>query len=342
MATLEPRVSSGNGGPRAGDVAFVLVPRFSMIAFTSAIEPLRVANLVSGKSLYRWRTVAVGGEVVRASNDVPVVPDESLDGERGPPSAVVVCAGLGVETWRDASLEAWLRRMARRGVPVGGICTGSLVLAQARLLDGYRCTIHWQNMESFAERFPDHDITATLFEVDRDRFTCSGGTAPIDLMLHLIAAEHGRDLAVAVADQMVHSIRPQADPQRLSLRYRTGIRNAKLLAAIAHMEAHLELQASADDIAEAVGLSTRQLERLFRNHLRKAPSRYYLELRLRRARLLLTQTSMPILQVAVACGFTSASHFARCYRSVFGHAPRLERPVAAPGTARHYAGAPAG
>jgi transcriptional regulator GlxA family with amidase domain len=282
---------------------------------------------MSGQRLYRWSTASVDGAPVAASNGIPVVPDASIAALEAP-DAVVVCAGLDVERVDDPRLFTWLRRVARQGAILGGVCTGPVLLARAGLLDGYRCTVHWENVEAFVEEFPDLEITATLFEVDRNRFTCSGGTAPLDMMLYMVGEDHGAALALSVAELMVHSIiRHPHDPQRMSLRYRTGISHPKLLAAIAHMEAYLESPVPRDDLAAAVGLSNRQLERLFRKYLGMSPSRYYLNLRLRRARQLLSHTSMPILQVAVACGFTSASHFARCYRAAFGHAPRQERPA---------------
>ena len=314
-------------GPPAAPqmVLFLLVPDFSMISFTACIEPLRVANRMSERRLYAWRTASIDGAPVRASNGVPVMPDIAM-GDAEVPSVTIVCAGLYAERFRDATVLSWLRQTARAGAAMGGVCTGSLILARAGLLNGHRCTIHWENMEGFVEEFPEQDITATMFEIDRDRFTCSGGTAPLDMMVHLIARDHGEPLAMQVAEQMLHTpVRHQGDPQRMSLQYRTGISHPKLLAAIAAMEAHLEAPLGMDDLAAQVRLSPRQLERLFRDHVGRPPRRYYLELRLKRARLLLLQTPMPVIQVAVACGFTSASHFAEAYHALFGRAPRDER-----------------
>jgi len=209
---------------------------------------------------------------------------------------------------------------------MGGVCTGSLILAQSRLLDGYRCTIHWENIEGFVELFPQLKITATMYEIDRDRYTCSGGTAPLDMMINSISLDHGQELALQVAEMMLHHImRHPHDTQRMSVQYRTGISNPKLLGAIAQMEAYLESPVTVPEIADTAGLSKRQLERLFREQLGSTPTRYYLELRLNRARLLLRQTEMPVLHVAVASGFQSASYFARRYRSHFGHSPKDER-----------------
>jgi len=308
-------------------ISFLLIPEFSMMAFTSCVEPLRVANRLAGKCLYALQTVSASGETVEASNGVLVVPDDSvMDEER--PDCLFVCAGLNAERFRDEAVLELLRHLAAQGVQLGALCTGSLLLARAGLLDGYRCTVHWENMEGFVEDYPNLSITATLYEIDRDRYTCSGGTAPLDMMINTIAKDHGEELAISVAEQMLHNlVRHPHDAQRMSLQHRTGITHPKLLAAIAHMEAFLETPISLVDLASAVGLSTRQLERLFREKLGKKPSRYYLELRLHRARLLLMQTSMPVLQIAVACGFTSAAHFAKCYRQYFGKAPSAERAV---------------
>ena len=304
---------------------FLLVPDFSMMAFTSAIEPLRAANLRSGEALYRWRIVSDDGQPVQASNGFSLLPDASIDDE-SPDEAVFVCAGLGVEHFHHPRVFAWLKKLARRGVALGGLCTGSLILARAGVLDGFRCTAHWENMEGFVSEFPQLDITATLFEIDRKRYTCSGGTAPLDMMIHSIAKDHGEDLAIEVAEQMLHTgIRHPHDTQRLSIQHRTGITHPKLLAVIAHMEAFLEIPMALPDIAAAVGLSIRQMERLFHDKTGKKPSRYYLELRLQRAHQLLVQTTMPVLQIAVACGFTSAAHFSKCYRDRFGKSPRNER-----------------
>ncbi|KAA5607452.1 helix-turn-helix domain-containing protein [Roseospira marina] len=305
---------------------FLLLQRFSMLAFTSAVEPLRTANRLAGQTLYDWEILTTTGTAAVASNGIHVLPDSTLGEERPDADAVVVCAGLGMEGYDSPEVTRWLRRHARRGVPVGGLCTGPLALAAAGLLKGYRCTIHWENVESFVEQFPDLAITATLYEIDRDRFTCAGGTSALDMMIAIIREEHGRALAVRVADALIHTgLRHPEDPQRVALRERIGVSDPKVLAAIAHMEAHLENPVPVEVLASQIRVSHRQLERLFQKHLGASPSRYYLRLRLQRARSLLAQTSMTVLQVAVACGFSSASHFSKCYRQEFGQAPRRWR-----------------
>jgi len=307
-------------------VDFLLLPNFSMMAFTSSVEPLRAANLLVGKELYAWRTFSIDGASVQASNGVSIAPHGGLGETGNNATTLFVCAGLGAEHFHDTAVMNRLRDLARRGTALGGVCTGALMLARAGLLNGHRCTIHWENVEGFAEEFPELDITATMFEVDRERYTCSGGTAPLDMMINAIATDHGDDLAVQVAELLLHhSVRHPHDTQRMPLQHRTGITHPKLLAVIAHMEAYVESPVPVHELAASVSISHRQLERLFRERLGKTPSRYYLELRLQRARALLLQTSMSVLQIAVATGFASASHFARSYRDFFNKSPSQER-----------------
>ena len=317
-------------GKETADFAFVVIPNFSMIAFATAIEPLRLANRLSGRELYRWQVVSVAGGPIRASNGVLLMTDQSLEdvtirpGRRSP--TVVVCSGLGAEHVRDSHLFAWLRRAARTGAAVGALCTGAYLLARAGLLEGQRCSIHWENLPAFREDFPEIEAQADLFEVTENRLTCSGGTAALDMMLHLIAAEYGQELATKVSEQcIVDRIRSSFDHQRLPYRVRHGIHHPKLISAIELMEANVEEPLEQEALASYVGLSRRQLERLFGKHLGRTPAQYYLELRLERARNLLYQTTMPIMGVAFACGFVSASHFSTCYRQLYGKTPRAER-----------------
>ena len=304
---------------------FVVVPEFSMMPYTAAIEALRAANRESGADLYHWQTATIDVGVVAASNRTRIAPDCAL-AEAQAADVIVVCSGLDAELHGSPALFAALRRAARMGAMLGSVCTGTVLLARAGLLEGYRCTIHWEDVASFAENFPALHVTTRLFEIDRDRFTCSGGTAPLDLMLHFIARDYGHDLALEVAELMLHhGMRVSEEPQRLSLRERTGLAHAKLLDALARMESAIETPEPIEAIAAAAGLSPRQFERLFHDHLATTPSRHYLHLRLKRARHLLQHTSAPIMQVALSTGFASAAHFAKCYREAFGHSPRVER-----------------
>jgi transcriptional regulator GlxA family with amidase domain len=254
-----------------------------------------------------------------------------------------VCGGIGAEHYRNSQLYARLRRLASHGTAIGAVCTGTYVLARAGLLDGYRCTIHWENLAGFAEEFPDIEVIPELYEIDRNRFTCAGGTAAIDMMLSLIALRLGYDVAAGVADQLMHHrIRSGYEGQRMELRARLNISHPKLLEAISAMENSLESPVGCAELADSVCLSPRQLERLFRKHLNESPTRYYLGLRLDRARYLLLQTSLSILNVALACGFVSASHFSKCYREYFGWAPSDERRRINPSTESAIAASPVG
>ncbi len=306
-------------------IGFLLIPQFSMISFSTALEPLRLANRQSGKDLYAWELFSPDGRPVMASNGIEVRVQGGMEAANALP-VVVVCAGIDVHRFDNKAVLSWLRRMDRKGSDIGAVCTASHILARAGLLDGFRCTIHWENLASFAEDFPNLEVSSEIFEIDRNRFTCAGGTAPLDMMLNMISLQHGHELAASVADQFMHErIRDQHDHQRISLPARLGVRHPKLLTVIEMMEQNLEEPLSRSELARAARLSTRQLERLFRKYLSRSPARYYLELRLNRARLLLLQTNMSVIDVALACGFVSASHFSKCYRDFFGHTPRKER-----------------
>ena len=306
-------------------IAVFVIPQFAMMGFTSAVEPLRSANRLTGRPLYSWHILSRDGKPVMASNGIAIMPEASID-TAGRYNMVVVCAGLGAELYEDRAVFAWLRRLDRQGIDVGAISLGSYLLARAGLLDGFRCTIHWENLSGFGEAFPQLDVTSELFEVDRNRFTCSGGIAAFDLMLNLIRLQHGHALASAISDQFLHErIRDRHDQQRMALPARLGIRHPKLLAAIRRMEDNLEEPVSRSELARTIRVSSRQLERLFRKYLGHTPTRFYLDLRLDKARQLLQQTDMTVLDVALACGFVSASHFSKCYRERFVRTPRAER-----------------
>ncbi len=314
-----------NSDTLTSTIVFLMVPSFSMIAFASAIEPLRLANRAIGEHAYRWRVLTADGRPVQASNGIPVAADGTF-AEASGAEAAIVCAGIDVQTFEHRELIGKLRLLATRGVPIGALCTGSYVLARAGLLNGHRCTIHWENFESFREEFPDLSVTQELFEIDRLRFTCAGGTAAIDMMLSVIAGQRGQEVASKITDQLIHHrMRDAHERQRMELRARLGVAHPKLISVVAEMERCIEQPLSCAELAEGVELSTRQLERLFRKYIGQAPTRYYLGLRLDRARQLLLQTSMPILSVGLACGFVSASHFSKCYSEFFNKTPSQER-----------------
>ncbi len=308
-------------------LGFYLQPRFSMMSFAAAIEPLRAANRLSGRQLYEWRIFSTQTGPVEASNGIAVIPERRFDEvERFP--AVIVCSGIGAERVADEKLFAWLRRLSRQGARLGAISGGAYALARAGLLEGRRCTLHWEHIPAFTEEFPGIEVSDELFEIDGPVFTCAGGSASMDMMLHLIATQYDHGLAAAVSEQFIHDrIRDSTDRQRMALRMRLGLSHPKLVAAVAVMEENLEEPVSPEALALAIELSSRQLERLFRKYLQCTPARYYLDLRLKRARSLLRQTTMSVLDVAVACGFASASHFSKRYRDLFKRTPRTDRGI---------------
>lgn len=304
---------------------FLLLDRFTMMAFASAIEPLRLANQVSGLKLYEWKLASETGDSVRCSNGTEMRVDMGL-AEISRDDTVLVCGGIDVAEATTKQILGWLRREARRGAAIGGLCTGAYALAKAGLLDGKRATIHWENQDSFTEEFDAVKLTKSVFVVDGNRMTTAGGTASIDLMLKIVAKDHGEDLANTVADQLIYNtIRTDQDTQRLSIPTRIGVRHPKLAQVIQMMERHIEDPISPAQLAENVGMSTRQLERLFRRYLSRSPKRYYMELRLQKARNLLMQTEMSVINVALACGFASPSHFSKCYRAHYATTPYRER-----------------
>jgi len=316
-------------GPEPRTVGFFLVPDFALLPFASATEPLRGANWMSGEQLYDWVLISRDGQSVSTSNGIRMMPHASIADAPRLRTVIVVAGGHQVHRYHDKAIFGWLRRLSRTGCRIGAIGLGSYILARAGLLDGYRCTVHWEYLASFVEEFPHLQVTNEVYEIDRDRFTCSGGTGALDLMLRLIAEEHGYALATSVAEDFIHErIRDDHDEQRMALRMRLGVGHPKLIEAVEIMERTPEQPLPRTELAERVGLTTRQLERLFRRYLGRTPTRYYLELRLKRARMLLTQTSMSVLDVGLACGFVSASHFAKAYRNHFQRTPREERGTA--------------
>lgn len=304
-----------------------------MLPFTAAIEPLRLANRASGQALFEWRLVGPGGDVATCSNGTRVLLDGGIEGEATPSrdEVVIVCGGTDIAREATRPVLSWLRRQARGGASIGAVCTGAWILAEAGLLDGRKATIHWENHDGFAEAFPRVDLYRSVFVQDGNRLTAAGGTSSIDLMLHLIAEDHGDQIAAELADQMLHTaIRTDQDRQRLSIPTRIGVRHPRLATVIARMEANLEEPVSPAQLAQDAGMSTRQLERLFRRYLNRSPKRYYMETRLARARNLLMQTEMSIIEIALASGFSSPSHFSKCYRAQYGSTPYRERGTSAP------------
>ena len=324
MTTKVPTIDvDHNGKPRR--FVFALLDNFTMLCFASAIEALRIANRTAGSELYSWLIIGEGGESVACSNGCSFQLDADL-AELERDDTIMLCGGIDIQAATTKKLLNWVRREARRGATIAGLCTAGYCMARAGLLDGKKATIHWENQDSFAEEFDEVELTKSVFVIDGNRITTAGGTASIDMMLKIIADDHGEELGNAVADQLIYSaIRTDQDTQRLSIPTRIGVRHPKLSQVIQMMEQNIEEPISPSVLAKDVGMSTRQLERLFRRYLSRSPKRYYMELRLQKARNLLMQTDMTVINVALACGFASPSHFSKCYRSHYNTTPYRER-----------------
>ncbi|MDV2077433.1 choline metabolism transcriptional regulator GbdR [Marinobacter xestospongiae] len=316
---------SPGAGPAAYRVGFLLIENYTLMALASAIEPLRMANQLTGSELYTWQLVSVDGQPVRASDGMVVMPDAAMaDGRRF--DLVIVVAGINVTRSFNGREQAWLRDLARRGMPLGALCTGAYVLASAGLLDGYHCSAHWECLAALQEGFPRVRCNNRLFSLDRDRMTCTGGEVPLHMMLGMLARRHGQPLADAISDMFVcDRVREDCEQQPLPLRHQLAVAQPKLAEVAQLMEANIEEPLELQELAMLAAVSRRQLERLFLKHLGCTPSRYYLKLRLDRARRLLKQTSCSVVEIAAMCGFVSATHFSRCYRKYMGAAPKADR-----------------
>ena len=307
--------------------AFLTLANYSLIAVSNAIEPLRMANRLVGKDVYEWTVVSLDGQPSESSSGLKLMPAGTLD-KLGPVEVLFVCGGINIREAVSPVLVTALRRIAERRVSLGALCTGGYALAKAGLLDNFRATIHWENLSALREEFPRVLISDNLFTIDRNRFTCSGGTAPLDLMLNLIEAKLGPRISQRVSEQfIVDRVRKDRDRQYVPLRARVGVSHRGLIRVAQIMEENIEKPLALEKIAKATGLSRRQIERLFKRDLNCVPKRYYLEMRLRRARELLLQTAMPIMDITAACGFQSPPHFSKCYRNQYGYPPSAERKI---------------
>ena len=299
--------------------------QFTLVSLSSAIDPLRVANLLSNKELYSWVLLGSGDGEQVSSDGVRVKLDHDLADDLQLDLALVV-GGIDIQkTVKKADL-AWLRKQARGGVQMGALCTGSYALASAGLLDGYECSAHWDCLTLLTEQFPAIDFNTQLYTIDRDRMTCTGGTVPLHMMLAILARRHPQSLADGVADMLVcERHRSDAELQTIPMWSRKTEVQPKLKEVLQLMEANLEEPITLQELASYVNLSRRQLERLFLKNLHSTPSRYYLKLRLDRARRLLKQTSRSIVEITSMCGFVSTTHFSRCYRKYMGVSPKGDR-----------------
>jgi AraC family carnitine catabolism transcriptional activator len=309
------------------NIGMLLLPAFNSLAAQSFIDPFRAANYLRGTTIYQWQFLSLDGQDVTASNGLVVGNTIRFSEAQTRFDFLVVNSSWTPEKYRDRELQTWLQILAAQNTTLVGIDTGAFVLAFARLMDGYRAVVHYEHIDSFCELFPDTHIDQVLFVVDRDRLTCCGGLAAVDLALEIIRLQQGIDLTNAAARYIFQERLRTGEESQLSRNYEPiGYTVPELLRdAIVLMERNLEKPLPLSEIAHDVGISQRQLERLFRKYTGLTPVRYYINIRLNRARALLTQTELSIAEIASACGFNNTEHFTRSYKNYFNIVPSLDR-----------------
>ncbi len=308
-------------------VSFLLMPEYAMMALLSAIEPMRVANRLAERELFRWQLLAVDKSQVLASNGLALQQTQSIHDVPSPDN-LFVCSSFQPEKYIDLNTVNWLKKIKRRGAIIGAMDTGCYLLAAASLLTHHRCTLHWEASPAFQEKYPTLEVTNELFEIDKNIITSAGGTSAVDLWLFIIQSNFSHDLAITVCEQFIKSgIRQKSDKQRINLAARLKVHHPRMLRVLAKMEDNLVSPLSTSELADYAHLSVRQLERLFRSHFNDTPSSYYTKLRLDRAQQLLKESHLRISEVSIACGFNTAAHFSRSYRNHFKCTPRDERKI---------------
>ncbi|WP_187774666.1 GlxA family transcriptional regulator [Billgrantia pellis] len=307
-------------------VGVLVLPGFSLLAQACALEPLMVVNQLAGRRLYRLQAFAPEGGEVTSLAEMSLAACRPFELAPVELDMLIVCAPSPLPAARESGVLGRLRLLGRSGVVLAGVGGGTELLARAGVLDGYRATLPWQRFAAFTRDFPRVRLTQQLFEIDRDRLTCGGGTAAMDMMMTLIASHHGSELAERVSEHFVlERVRMADEPQQVPLRARLGHAPAPLVDAVMLMEANIEEPLTTHELAEHLGISRRQLERLFKKYLQAVPGRYYLDLRLKEARRLLRDSDMPAGEIAIKTGFSSPAHFSTAYRNHFGVTPREER-----------------
>lgn len=306
-------------------VGILPIDGFAAMSFAALTEPMRAANLLARRVLYDMVVYSITGHPVQSSGSTLVMPQARIGGEDRL-DYVFVIAGGDPMTFDVGAVNAWLSRLSRAGTPLGGVSGGPVILARAGLMQKRRMTVHWEHAAALAEISPHLMIERSLYVIDRDRVTCAGGTAPMDLMHALIKQHHGADFARQVSDWFMHTdIRPSGGPQRAGLLDRVGSTNPSILDAVETMEAHVAEPVTLDRLAKTSGISARQLNRLFSEKLGRPTMRYYREMRLDKAQSLLRNSPLSLTEIALATGFANSSHFSRAYTARFGQPPSAYR-----------------
>lgn len=331
MGRPEKKIGSDRCEPvELNRFVFLLMPGFSALDLGSGIDSLAAANETSGKTLFQWKIVSETGDSVISSSGLNAAVDSALPDVRREDCIVICCAFNSQNYPKSGRTAAWLRQAARIGAQLCGLGGGALFLARIGVAKEGRISSHWRMKPIFQESFLELDPVCTIFEETANVVSCGGGVATLDLFSALICQKAGPEASTQVADQLLSaSVRDGNSRQVVASLRRVEFRNEKLSKAIGYMQECLEDPVSPSIIAEQVGISTRQLERLFSQHLGNSPKSYMTVLRLERARALLQQTQMRVIDVATACGFSSVSHFSKHYKRQFGITPRFEKAVLA-------------
>lgn len=307
---------------------FYLAPDFCLMAFSSAIEPLRIANAVLGKEYYSWSLISSDGSAVSCSNGVAIAADIAA-GNNDRYDAVFVCGGKNTHRLKDKKALQWIRYLADQGTVLGALFSGTFILARAGVLTGRRCTIHWEFLPRIRKEFSQLDLSTQLFEIDHDRYTCADGFAAMDMFLDEIRNKHGADISDRICERLlITKIRNKNDRQCVPVTNRVDASPPQLIDAVSIMRANIEEPIRLDDLARLVGISRRHLTLLFQNHMQCNPAKYYMQLRVDSARKMLLDTGMPIGKIGYACGFTSATRFTKCYKNLYSIPPSDERRLA--------------
>jgi AraC family carnitine catabolism transcriptional activator len=308
-------------------ILVLVTPNFNMAATVGFIDPFRAANYLEGKARFQWQIASLDGGPCTASNGMTIDTIALAEAQEGRKDFVIVSSSWAPEAYNSTPLHTSLWRWAGQGSTLGGLDTGAFILAEAGLLKGRRATVHYEHIDAMKELYPNVEVSEELFVFDKARITCCGGAAALDFALHIIKGTKGDALANAAARYVFHqTVRPQGAMQSPGLAEPMGqLAPTAVKRAIALMEQNLETPLSIPEICDSINLSQRQLNRLFARHVKKTPTMYYRDIRLDRARGLVTQTDMSLLEVSVASGFASQVHFSRAYRERFGLSPRNDR-----------------
>ena len=302
-------------------IVFLLLSNFSLLAFSSAIEPLRIANQLSGQALFTWVVISADGQSAQCSNGTRIEVEGGL-GDCPPGSMFFVCGGVEPDKSATKQVGDWLRLQWRTGRTIGGLCTGAYSLARAGILEGRKFTLHWENLAPFIEQFDHLDPVEQLYCIDGRIMTCGGGAAATDLFVEIVQMLFGEDLASSVLSMCLHGHhRPATLQQKTSVAALIGTRHPLLSEVIRYLQRNIEPVLELRTLADSLGISSRQIQRLFRRYLGTTPKQYHTSLRLERGRALLSETDMGVSEIAFACGFANASTFARAFRIKYGVSP---------------------